>query len=68
MLPSFRLYSPTNALSRDHSFSLLGLHPLCAVLLTAGYALREYASFNFLYSTRNLIIYILSQVLIYICP
>ncbi|KAK0616924.1 RTA1 like protein-domain-containing protein [Immersiella caudata] len=53
---------------RYHSLSLLGLHPLCAVLLTAGYTLREYASFNYLYSPRNLITYILSQVLIYICP
>lgn len=49
-------------------FKLIGLHPLCAVLFTAGYALREYGAFNYLYSTQNLIIYILSQVLIYICP
>ncbi|KAK2616967.1 hypothetical protein QQS21_000056 [Conoideocrella luteorostrata] len=50
------------------SFKLVGLHPLCAILFTAGYALREYGSFNYLYSDRNLILYILSQVFIFICP
>ena len=54
--------------SHYKSFKLIGLHPLCAVLFTAGYALREYGAFNYLYSSKNLIIYILSQVLIYICP
>jgi hypothetical protein len=49
-------------------FKLIGLHPLCAVLFTAGYALREYGAFNYTYSTKNLIIFILSQVFIYICP
>ncbi|QUC17467.1 uncharacterized protein UV8b_01708 [Ustilaginoidea virens] len=53
---------------RYKSFKLVGLHPFCAVLFTAGYALREYASKNYLYSDRNLIIFIVSQVLIYICP
>lgn len=46
----------------------IGLHSLCAVLFTAGYALREYGAFNYLYSNQNLIIFILSQVLIYVCP
>ncbi|KAL9623615.1 MAG: hypothetical protein Q9160_002071 [Pyrenula sp. 1 TL-2023] len=50
------------------SFKLIGLYPLCAVFFTAGYALRELSAFNYLYSPRKLIIYILSQVLIYICP
>ncbi|KAH8911245.1 putative RTA1 domain protein [Coniochaeta sp. PMI_546] len=50
------------------SFKLIGLHPLCAVLFTAGYALREFGAFNYLYSPRNLIIYILSQVFIFVCP
>ncbi|KAK0643769.1 hypothetical protein B0T16DRAFT_513063 [Cercophora newfieldiana] len=54
--------------SRYKCFSLLGLHPVCATLFTAGYALREYASFNYLYSPQNLIFYIVSQVLIFICP
>ncbi|KIX09108.1 uncharacterized protein Z518_00186 [Rhinocladiella mackenziei CBS 650.93] len=49
-------------------FKLIGLHPLCAVMFTAGYALREYGAFNYMYNTRNLIIFILSQVLIYVCP
>jgi hypothetical protein len=53
---------------RYKSFKLIGLHPLCAVIFTAGYALREVAAFNYFYSTRNLIIYVLSQVFIYICP
>jgi hypothetical protein len=66
---SFQKYLHSLVLiSRYKSFSLLGLHPLCATLLTAGYTLREYASFNYFFSTRNLIIYIVSQVLIYICP
>ncbi|KAK2743967.1 hypothetical protein FQN55_007016 [Onygenales sp. PD_40] len=51
------------------SFRLIGLHPLCAVMLASGYALRVYGAMdNYLYSTANLIIFILSQVFIYICP
>ncbi|KAK3369817.1 hypothetical protein B0H63DRAFT_497103 [Podospora didyma] len=51
------------------SWKLIGLHPVCAVVFTAGYALREYGAYgNYLYSTRNLLIYIFSQVSIYICP
>ncbi|KAL2833875.1 hypothetical protein BDW59DRAFT_179506 [Aspergillus cavernicola] len=53
---------------RYKSFALIGLYPLCGVLFTIGYALREYGSFNYLYSSENLIAFILSQVLIYICP
>ncbi|KAI0010165.1 putative RTA1 domain protein [Xylariaceae sp. FL0662B] len=53
---------------RYKCFKLIGLHPLCAVLFTAGYALREYGAFNYLYNTQNLIIFILSQVFIYVCP
>ncbi|KAL3456710.1 hypothetical protein BJX64DRAFT_293808 [Aspergillus heterothallicus] len=52
-------------------FRLLGLHPLCGILFTLGYALREYGSFNYLYEEEDmtvLIIFILSQVFIYICP
>lgn len=54
--------------SRYESWKLIGLHPFCAILFTAGYALREYGSKNYLYSDQNLIVYILSQVFIYICP
>lgn len=52
-------------------FRLLGLHPLCGILFTLGYALREYGSFNYLYEEENktvLILFVLSQVFIYICP
>ncbi|RJE23139.1 RTA1 like protein [Aspergillus sclerotialis] len=50
-------------------FKLIWLHPFCAVVFTVGYALREYGAFNYSYSnTENLIIYVLSQVFIYICP
>jgi hypothetical protein len=56
---------------RYKAWKLIGLHPLCAVLFTTGYALREYGSFNYLYDPTNilpLIIFILSQVFIYVCP
>ncbi|KAF9887528.1 hypothetical protein FE257_010106 [Aspergillus nanangensis] len=59
---------------RYRCFKLLGLHPLCAVLFAVGYALREYEAFNYSYgigdslNTRNLLLYIISQVFIYICP
>ena len=59
--------TPT-AFSRYKCFKLVGLHPLCAVTLAAGYVMREYASFNYFYSPQNLIIYIVSQVLIFVCP
>lgn len=54
--------------SRYKCWKLMGLHPLCAVSFTVGYALREYGAFEYLYSTQNLIIYVISQVLIYVCP
>ncbi|KAI1297054.1 putative RTA1 domain protein [Xylaria venustula] len=51
------------------SWKLVGLHALCAVLFTAGYALREYGAYNYIYTGNNVLIpYILSQVFIYICP
>ncbi|KAH6838475.1 hypothetical protein B0I37DRAFT_449552 [Chaetomium sp. MPI-CAGE-AT-0009] len=57
---------------RYKAFKLIGLHPVCAVLFTVGYALREYGALdNYLYSTTTkqpLIIFIVSQVFIYICP
>lgn len=54
--------------SRYKTFRLAGFHPLCAGILAIGYALREYGSFNYLYTRPNLIIFICSQVFIYICP
>ncbi|CEJ93352.1 hypothetical protein VHEMI08945 [[Torrubiella] hemipterigena] len=55
---------------RYKAFKLIGLHPLCAVLFTAGYALREYGAYNYIYdpNTPSLILFVLSQVLIFICP
>ncbi|KAK3295367.1 uncharacterized protein B0H64DRAFT_424132 [Chaetomium fimeti] len=57
---------------RYKAFKLIGLHPVCAVLFTVGYALREYGALdNYLYSTTTktpLIIFIVSQIFIYICP
>lgn len=44
---------------------------MCAVMFTVGYALREYGAYNYLYKvddTMPLIIYILSQVFIYVGP
>ncbi|KAL5353216.1 hypothetical protein ACLOAV_001251 [Pseudogymnoascus australis] len=51
-------------------FKMIGLHPLCAVLFFAGYVLREYGAFDYVYtgSLVTLITFILSQVFIYICP
>ncbi|KAI0517893.1 putative RTA1 domain protein [Xylaria bambusicola] len=54
---------------RYKSWKLLGMHPLCAVLFTAGYAVREYGAYNYIYTSKNVLIaYILSQVFIYVCP
>jgi hypothetical protein len=41
------------------------------VLFTAGYALREYGTYNYIYSVTTkvpLILFIFSQVFIYVCP
>ncbi|TGO54879.1 hypothetical protein BELL_1486g00010 [Botrytis elliptica] len=62
---------------RYKSWRLIGLHPFCAVMFTAGYALREYGAYNYIYDpynptdtsrTTTLMVFILSQVFIYICP
>ncbi|KAK9776809.1 putative RTA1 domain protein [Seiridium cardinale] len=53
------------------SFKLIGIHPVCAVIFTAGYGLREYGAFHYLYNpdnSQNLLAFVLSQVFIYICP
>ncbi|KAL5041296.1 hypothetical protein BDW71DRAFT_213196 [Aspergillus fruticulosus] len=56
---------------RYKSWRLLGLYPLCGVLFTLGYALREYGAYNYLYDDENttvLIAFVLSQVFVYVCP
>ncbi|KAK2036816.1 hypothetical protein LZ31DRAFT_560899 [Colletotrichum somersetense] len=56
---------------RYKAFKLVGLHPTCAVMFTVGYALREYGAYNYLYDQDDkisLIMFILSQVFIYVCP
>lgn len=47
------------------------MHPACALMFTVGYALREYGALGegYLYTNhQNLIIFIMSQILIYVCP
>ena len=69
LLPAItRFATDTMTSSRYKCFKLIGLHPLCAVTFTAGYALREVAAFNYLYTHSHLILYIMTQVLIFICP
>ncbi|KAL0930894.1 rta1 domain-containing protein [Colletotrichum truncatum] len=56
---------------RYKAFKLIGLHPACAILFTAGYSLREWGSYNYLYSKSTiapLLVFIFSQVFIYVCP
>ncbi|KAF9875482.1 hypothetical protein CkaCkLH20_06863 [Colletotrichum karsti] len=56
---------------RYKAFKLIGLHPVCAVLFTAGYSLRLYGSYNYIYSETTktpLMVFIFSQVFIYVCP
>ncbi|KAL4931815.1 RTA1 domain-containing protein [Aspergillus undulatus] len=56
---------------RYKSFRLIGLYPLCGILFTLGYALREYGAYHYIYDEEDkgvLIAYVLSQVFIYICP
>lgn len=53
------------------SFKLTWLHLVSACLFTLGYALREYGAFNYLYNPDDetaLILFVLSQVFIYVCP
>ncbi|SPO01938.1 related to Rtm1p [Cephalotrichum gorgonifer] len=56
---------------RYKAFKLIGLHPICAVNFAVGYALREYGAYNYLYQDTTklpLILFVISQVLIYIGP
>lgn len=64
-------YSLTLKLSHYRSFKLIGLHSVCAVIFAAGFALREYSSYHYIYDpdgSATLIVFILSQVFIYACP
>lgn len=59
------------SVSRYKAWGLIGLHPLCAVLFAAGYGLREYGAYNYLYEVDNaepLTMFIVSQVCIYVGP
>lgn len=52
---------------------MIGLQPLCALLFAGGYAMREWGAFNYIYIDENqsqgvLLVFILSQVFIYIAP
>lgn len=51
----------------------MGIHTACAMVLTAGYALREWSvrDDNFMFSSTTglpLSLYIASQVCIFVCP
>lgn len=57
--------------SRYKAFKLIGLQPMSAAIFTLGYALREFGACHYLYKPNNqtpLIVFVLSQVFIYICP
>jgi hypothetical protein len=58
--------------SRYKAFGLIGLQAICACMFTLGYAMRIYGAQNnylFRYDTKMpLIMFIVSQVSIYICP
>ncbi|RYP51875.1 hypothetical protein DL768_002843 [Monosporascus sp. mg162] len=59
------------AIARYKAFELIGLYPVCGVLLAVGYAMREYGAYNYMYSVATdlpLIMFVLSQVFIYIVP
>ncbi|KAG8625770.1 hypothetical protein KVT40_006171 [Elsinoe batatas] len=53
---------------RYKCFNLGWLHCICATLFAIGYALREHGAFFYLYNDTTLIIFILSQIFVAICP
>ncbi|KAB8073633.1 hypothetical protein BDV29DRAFT_191598 [Aspergillus leporis] len=56
---------------RYKSFKLIGLHPVCAVVFTLGYAMRAYGAYDhYVYNNnkQTLMAFIISQVFIYVCP
>ncbi|ROV98083.1 hypothetical protein VMCG_06987 [Cytospora schulzeri] len=61
---------------RYKAFKMIGLHPFCATLFAIGYAMREVGAYNYSWqtdvdgkiNTTNLIVYVVSQVLIFVAP
>ncbi|RYO87207.1 hypothetical protein DL766_004677 [Monosporascus sp. MC13-8B] len=56
---------------RYNAFKLIAPYPVCGVLFTVGYAMREYGAYNYMYNVTAelpLIMFILSQVFIYTGP
>ncbi|KAJ4396162.1 hypothetical protein N0V93_000381 [Gnomoniopsis smithogilvyi] len=54
---------------RYGDWTLTFLHPLCCLMFTVGFALREYGAFDhYLYTTENLNVYIASTCLVYMSP
>ena len=56
---------------RYGALKLTWLHLISALLFTVGYALREYGAHHYLYDPEDetpLVLFILSQIFIYICP
>ncbi|KAI9369669.1 hypothetical protein BJX61DRAFT_545353 [Aspergillus egyptiacus] len=54
---------------RYKSWGIIGLHPICAIFFAVGFGFRIYGSLNYMDTSHHaLMVYILSQVFIYICP
>lgn len=53
---------------RYNAWTLTILHPICCLMFTVGFALREYGAFNYVDTTVNLNVYIASTCLIYMAP
>ncbi|RYP63983.1 hypothetical protein DL771_009018 [Monosporascus sp. 5C6A] len=77
ILYSLYIYAPNIGaaifftIARYKAFKLIALYPFCGVLLTVGYVMRVYGAYNYTYSVTAkspLIIFIISQVYIYIGP
>lgn len=55
---------------------IIGLHPFCALLFALRYALREVGAYNYSWqtdvegqvNTMNLIVYVFSQVFVFVAP
>lgn len=60
VLAAYHLYQCV----RFRAFKVTGLHPFCALLFAAGFALRAYDARNF----SNINTYIASTILIYFAP
>jgi hypothetical protein len=56
---------------RYKAFKLVGLHAVCGVMFTVGYALRAYGSHHYMYDSDSkvpLMVFIMTQVFVYCCP